>query len=145
MKFSSLLIHLFSTVLFLSCSSSKINSTSDTVNYRKFAENKYEGKVAYVLNENNNLVICINEPYKDLKPSQPQLNYFVYDLIQEKILYEDRLIGGSVKWYSDTFIEVYSMPGIIRQDEVLEDFIVLVNVKTGESFKKNEYLKRSNK
>jgi len=48
------------------------------------------------------------------------VQFFVYDLKNEKVLFEDSLANGSVKWLNDYQIQVSTVPGIVTEDEEVD-------------------------
>ena len=93
------------------------NSADSVDHYKKLAVDKYTDNITYRRNLTHIYVIC----YKQSRPTSqnpfPPLQFFVYDLKNEKILFEDSLAKASIKWLNDYQIQVSTIPGIVTGDE----------------------------
>jgi hypothetical protein len=65
------------------------------------------------------------------------LKYVIINIGEEKVEKEGVLPQGSIKWISDYEIEIYSPPGISKnQTETADDYKFIYNVKTGKTTNK---------
>lgn len=114
-------------------SSSKKTSAASAAagQYKIAATEKYGEGVEYYFNESKTHVLCLKQAKVKLSPAMPQnpLRFFVYDLNAEKIIYEDSLEDGSVRWINDSQLQISLIPGIVSGDEDPEDFTYLYDVK----------------
>ena len=85
--------------------------------YQSIAVAKYQGNVQYLFNQNRSQVICFkfSKP-TGLKP-HPELDFFIYDLNKENILFEDSLMNARVSWINNSQVQVEFIPEIISEDE----------------------------
>lgn len=74
---------------------------------------------------------------KDEKKNQPHtfLNYFIYNVNKNEIVYEEKIYDAEIKWLDDQNIEIRINPEIISSDEDVTVFIL--NVLTKEKQKTN--------
>ena len=84
--------------------------------YRTIAEKRYVGEVNYIFNESNTFVIC-QKRYKTNQADISPLDFFVFDLKNEKIAFEESEVKGEVCWLNDHQIKVSLVPGIVTGDE----------------------------
>ena len=119
LKLSVLILQLTIVFTLASCASAKKDSNSvDSVEkYRKLAVDKYKDNITYRVNLTHSYVLC----YKQSRPTSqnpfPPVQFFVYDLKNEKVLFEDSLANASIKWLNDYQIQVSTIPGIVTGDE----------------------------
>jgi len=105
----------------ISCSGTHEESNSHTSveTYRSIAGAKYQGNVQYLFNESRSQVICLQSSKPTgLKP-HPELDFFIYDISKENILFEDSLINGKVGWINNSQVQVEFIPETISGDEDL--------------------------
>lgn len=102
-----------------------------TENYKTLASKKYGEGVDCTFNESKTHVLCLKQEKVKLSPAIPQnpLRFFVYDLQNEKIVYEDSIEDGSVLWISNSELQIMIIPGIVSGDENPEDFTYIYDVK----------------
>ena len=129
-------IHLFLIVALLllpACASSSRPPASARAaeNYKNLALAKYGEGVEFIFNESETHVLCLKQNKVKLSPALPQdpLRFFVYDLQNEKIVYEDSIEDGSVNWISNSELQISIIPGIVSGDENPEDFTYIYDVK----------------
>jgi hypothetical protein len=130
------------TILVLNACS-KSNQPNSSVNYEDLARQKYGMAEDYTCIENasKKLVLCkhmISDPDISLK----SWDYFVYEVENEKIIFENTVDKGNVKWYSETEIEISKTPGTMTSDETMQDYAWIINILDGKKIKKSEYLKK---
>ncbi len=85
--------------------------------YRILAKQRYESNIHYDFNPAKTVVLCIKQAKSSAKHVYPPLAFFVYDLKNSKILFEDALRNGEVKWVNNNQIAVHTIPGIVQVDE----------------------------
>jgi len=119
LKLSVLILQLTIVFALASCAPAKTDSKSvaSVDNYRKLAVDKYKDNITYRVNLTHSYVLC----HKQSRPTSlnpfPPVQFFVYDLKQERVLFEDSLANGSLKWLNDFQIQVSTIPGIVTGDE----------------------------
>ena len=107
----------FSLLIVYSCVSSEDKSTEGERMYEKSAIEKYGDNIKYLFNAAHTYVLCIKQAQAGTEQPFPPLKFFVYDLDSEKIVYEESLANGSVKWRNDYQLEITIIPGIIKGNE----------------------------
>lgn len=106
--------------------SSKIKDSNDTKTenietvdeYVKLAKERFNDNYSIQMNSDKSYVLCFTKSL-DGKEQAP-LKYFLYDLNNEKIIFEDAVGPGSVQWINDYQIQVSVIPGIIKGEENFE-------------------------
>lgn len=119
-----LLLFVFSALL--SCSKNTHTETADDARnnptpatqhmetYKTVAADKYQNNVRYSLNDEKTHVICTSVT----KSAQMKITrFFIFDIANEKVLFEDSVINGSVDWLDATQVQIQSQPGIVKGDE----------------------------
>ena len=64
------------------------------------------------------------------------INFFIYDLVNNKITYESNISKGSVSWKSGYEIRLEEIPGTIQKNMTSTNVYIL-NVKTNSKIKLN--------
>ncbi len=138
-----LLFILFVTIA--SCSSvekdAKANKsdTNRIEGLEKLAKEKYKNNFELVYNKNKDFVLCINKSKSNI-PSPESINYFIYDLVNNKITYEGNIPKGSINWISDYEIRLKEIPGIVQRNGPVVNIYIL-NVETNLKTKLNSEVK----
>ena len=135
------------TFAFLSCASSKNRSGTaqdqDQAMYRQLAEEKYQGKIKYKPNPDGFYMLCINDTKGTAQKPQNQLQFFIYDLKNEKLTFELKVGSGYVKWLGNKHVEVFRTPGVMRKDQSRDDFTTVYDVISGKGIPKKEFLDKN--
>ena len=85
--------------------------------YKKIADQKYKNDVDYRFNSLKTHVLCVKKSKPTEKHPFPSLAFFLYDLKENKILFEESSTRGHVKWFNDHQIQISLIPGIVTGDE----------------------------
>jgi len=138
---SGIFTFLIAVLVLSACS--KSNQPASSVDYQDLARQKYGMDEDYTCIENtsNKLVLCKHQKGSSDDPIK-SWDYFVYEVENEKILFENIVDKGNVKWYSETEIEISKTPGTMTSDETMQDYAWIINVLDGKKIKKSEYLKK---
>jgi len=62
------------------------------------------------------------------KPTEQVIKFVIIERVDQKLVLEKSFRPGYVKWIGDTFIEILDAPGVIRENENLEDYKRIINV-----------------
>ena len=129
----------------MSCNSSKnvasASATQDMKNtYLTVAQEKFGEDVEFAENQDSTYVLCVHDHKGTVKQPRNSVQYMIYNLADNKVVHEETVGSGYVKWYSDYQIEIFRTPGIMRDDQTRDDFITIYNVKTGESVSKRSLM-----
>jgi hypothetical protein len=83
----------------------------------QLAEQRYGTDVEYLPNEGKSFVICLNRPkVPPGNPLQP-LRFFVFDMENAAIVFQDSLENADINWLDNTRFAVRIIPGIITEGE----------------------------
>lgn len=112
---------LLSALLTLSfeCSSSEETSekTVTIEKYTELAKDKFGDNFATQMNSDKTYVLCSNVP-KSIRDNGPTaVSYFIYDLKNDKIVFEESIPDGNVSWLNEHQIKVTIIPGIVKGDD----------------------------
>ncbi|OGU36901.1 MAG: hypothetical protein A2068_01000 [Ignavibacteria bacterium GWB2_35_6b] len=82
----------------------------------KFAEN-------YIMefNPSKSYMLCFKKENKHKDQAPAPLTYFIYDINNDSVLFEESIGAGRVKWLNDYQVEISLIPGIVKGDEKQED------------------------
>ena len=130
-------------ILILSLGSCSRNvQTSGTEKYQQTATDKFgDGQFDCSENQDMTFALCkhqLNTPGSTIQSWE----YFVFDKKNEKVTVSETIDKGSVKWVSNSEIQVSKIPGTMTVDQTMDDYTWIVNVVTGERTKKSEYKKQ---
>ncbi len=120
MKTLRIFIPLFA-ILFFNCSTSKINNS----NYEQLentAKDKFNKDYNISYNEDKTYAICVKQVKITPSLPSPPLNFFIYDIKNEKILYQSNLANGRVAWKNNEQVEIETIPGIVTGFEPPDTF-----------------------
>jgi len=101
------------------CSSSETSQKlmNNIPAYKEIAEGKYNNQYNTVFNTDSTyLFVCASQKNVD-KVLPPPLRFFVYDNKNEKVIFEDNLTNGKIKWINNRQIQVSTMPEIVSGKE----------------------------
>lgn len=133
----------FAMLIFaFACASNKpTQDDSKTMNYQNLAKEKLqgEGRLSYEKNQDSSFVLCKKELEGTVMQPRNSVQYFIYNLNEEKIVYEGSISGGHVKWYDTNHVEIFQMQGNPPSEFTQDDMTYLYNVKTGKSTRKSEF------
>ena len=85
--------------------------------YAELAKDKFGDNFSIQMNSDKTFVLCSNVP-KSIKDNEPTaVSYFIYDLKNEKIVFEESIPDGNVSWLNEHQIKVTIIPGIVKRDD----------------------------
>ncbi len=110
----------FATCLLLLISGCKSNQNLFQVNgsdskqiYQHIAHKKYGEHVEFIPNANWTYMLCQKEK-SDHQPIPNQvLEFFVYDIKNQEIIYENKMANVKVDWYNNTQLMITNQRGYI--------------------------------
>ncbi|WP_338763196.1 hypothetical protein WAF17_19140 [Bernardetia sp. ABR2-2B] len=162
MKNLILLLFIFS---FLGCANTKNNnskknattkeSTTDTstkqdnpMKYKELAQQKFQTtgkakqKLEYIENENKTFVLCKSTTLGTVMQPRDFIQYAVYNMKTNELVYEGSVDGGSVSWYDNQRLEIYQQEGIPIQGMTREDMIQIYDIVEKTQKRKSEVEKK---
>ncbi len=101
------------------CSTNKTSKviTDNTAAYKKIAGQKFSKGFNTVFNSDSSYLFVCASPKKSDKILPPPLKFFVYDNKNEKIIFEDNLTNGKIRWINNHQLQVSTTPEIISGKE----------------------------
>ncbi|MFW5760559.1 MAG: hypothetical protein ACOCXH_06235 [Cyclobacteriaceae bacterium] len=87
------------------------------------------------LNETQKYVL--HQTFEQPTPENPypRVSFYVYDLKNDKIVYQDNISRGKVSWHSCQLIKIWKVPGIVKHDQEPSDNYVYIDVSSGQKVK----------
>jgi hypothetical protein len=85
--------------------------------YKKIAAEKYNKNYERVFNSDSTYLIVYFSSKSVTKEIPFPLRFFVYDNKKDKVIFEDNLTNGNVKWLNDHQVQVSTIPEIISGKE----------------------------
>ncbi|GAB5524476.1 MAG: hypothetical protein Roseis2KO_23480 [Roseivirga sp.] len=129
---------LLSMCFLASCSvTKKTQAVSESTAYLTLAKEKLGDNVKFDFNEDRSYVLCQSEILP--KAKSKSFSFFVYNMKDEKIVLEQNVSAGFVQWLSTMEIEVFTTPGVMRNDQSRDDFTQVYHVATGKSTPKTDW------
>lgn len=117
MFIKNFLVLLFILFLLFGCVQTNRLSQPETFNskktYQQIAQKKFGDKVDFKLNSDGSYALCkkiIPEP--KLNPNQP-IEFFVYDIKKEEIIYENKIANAKISWHNNTQLLITKQKGYI--------------------------------
>ena len=136
MKIRVVLLILYFIVSCKSVETDKKENQLEALNTEKLtliATEKYEKNFTLEYNSNKDFALCIHKNKSNI-PGPESINFFVYDLINNKITYENNISKGSVSWQSEYEIKLEEIPGTIQKNMTSTNVYIL-NIKTNSKTK----------
>ena len=119
---------LFSMLSFFGCSPKNTGSSSvdAMAAAEKLAQEKIGGEFDCQTNESETYLLCKSRV--DAVNPQGAVIFFIYNLTDQQVVYEDKFPKGSVEWATDSRIKIQETPGLLKKDESLEDYAYMYDV-----------------
>ena len=114
------------------CSSGTISSQkNNTPVYKSIAASEFGSNYKVIFNSDSTYLIVTSSSNKTTTGLNSPLNFFVFNLSENKIVFEENLPNGNIKWIDDRQIKVSTEPEIIsgREDKNLTDYTYDVILK----------------
>jgi hypothetical protein len=124
----SCLIGILSFLTACNSANTDIQKSGDPKNYETIAAEKYGDNIEYIFNSPKTHVICLKRNKPSPQIPQNQISFFIYDLKNGEIIFEESSIDAEVRWKSEDQVEVRITPGIVSGEETAEDFIYVYDV-----------------
>jgi hypothetical protein len=94
----------------------KKDEKSASESYKTLAISKYQVDIEYIFNDIKTLVVCARSQKLTNEKPQHSLKFFVYDVGNDKVLFEESLADGEVVWKNDHQILVTRRMGTAQKD-----------------------------
>ncbi|RXQ92194.1 hypothetical protein EO244_11635 [Ancylomarina salipaludis] len=117
MNFKDLLFTMCLLLLMSGCGPNKqlaqVATSSSKQMYQLIAHKKYGENAECFLNPNLSYVLCQKRnPDTQLIPNQ-LIEFFVYDIQKQKIIYEDKIANAEITWHNNTQLLITNQRGYI--------------------------------
>lgn len=80
-------------------------------------------------NSGTYILFIENQGNNTIKTTQ---SFIVVRASDNKIVYRSKFLPGYVKWHSETRIEIFNEPGIVKENETEQNYIKIIDVGTPE-------------
>lgn len=130
---------IFLISLITACTKQGTTTSSDSMeNYKKLAYESLEVEpVEFHENSKSDFVLATFYKNESKVTDAGTLNYVIINIGEEKVVKKGMLPQGKINWISDYEVEIYSPPGIPKdQTETADDYKIIYNVKTGKTSNK---------
>ncbi|MFA9372244.1 MAG: hypothetical protein ACERIH_11095 [Labilibaculum antarcticum] len=116
--FKTNLVQLFVLFFLFGCASttsiSKGDVNSQKKTYQQIAEKKFGEKVEYKLNPNKTYALCQKMTLDLLQNPNQLIEFFIYDIQKEEIIYEDKIANAKISWHNNTQLLIIKQKGYIK-------------------------------
>ena len=118
-SFRTVLVPVSLFILINACSSKEASGEllQNKPTYKKIAEEKFNKDYMVIFNNDSTYLIVYFFPKNVTKRLNPPLIFFVYDTNNKKVIFQDNLTNGEVKWKNNRQIEVSTIPEIVTGDD----------------------------
>ncbi len=132
-------LFLFLGLLLIACASTNGSHMQPPAaeTYKSVAEKELGKAVKYSFNQDSSYVLCVSGDKPTALNPQPRTRFMVYNLITNKVVYEDNLSDGHVEWKNAHQLAVSYTPEIIRGDEGSSTTGYIYDLQTGKKVVKN--------
>jgi hypothetical protein len=139
----NLLIFSFLILLFNSCKTNNIASSKELKEnnvIKEFSENYFNknDSVKIIPNESGNLILYTSKNNVSIQNQQYKIKFFIYNKIENKIIYKGEYNNTQIKWYSEDVLFLSQQLGFedIKTGQSTKN--ILINVKTNQTKKYNK-------
>jgi hypothetical protein len=84
-----------------------------TVDYQSMAKEKYGKDIRFLYNTLGTAVVCMHSDISTAPNPIPYLNFFIFDVKNNKVLHEAEIPGGSIRWIDNYRVEIKSKPEVM--------------------------------
>lgn len=124
-------------LIFVSCTSTENNidknQNIEKININKIASEKFGDNYSLDYNSSKDFVICINKTKSKVAGNIP-IEYFIYDLVDGRLIETKVIPLGNVSWQSNFEVKVEIHSGMIQKNNQNSSGYIL-NVKTNSKTK----------
>ena len=100
-----------------SVSSQEKNDLNYAAKYETIAIERYKERIEYIFNESKTHVLCMKTSKPTTKMPKSTVSFFVFDLNSEKIVFEDAIADGSLRWINDRQLEIVQKTGTVSKKD----------------------------
>lgn len=77
----------------------------------------------------------VQEKFSVVQDGEYTSSFLIIRMSDNKIIKEGKVVHGYIKWINDDIIEIFEMPGVIKDDQEEDDFKKRINIR---GFQKNK-------
>ncbi len=100
-----------------SASSQDMKDSASVAKYETIAIERYKDRIEYVFNESKVFVLCIHSNKPTAKMPESIVSFFVYDLKMNRVILEESIRDGSVRWIDEQRIEIVQKTGTVSKED----------------------------
>lgn len=123
-------------------SSSKKDSVLKNATLTKLGTQKFGTAAQYLESPAKSYVLCYKEKKGTPRNPQNRIEYFVFQVSTNAIVYTNYVEGGQVNWFSDYQLAILTIPGMMPATKTKDDFTVIYNLKDKTRIKKSSLIKK---
>lgn len=97
-------------------------------NVQKLAAEKFDSGYKLIKNNSSSFILCLKSKEKQNQP-HTSVEYFVYDLDKEEIIFSETLLDAEVGWFDDHNLEIKINPETISDDNDVTMYLLNVITK----------------
>jgi hypothetical protein len=113
----------------INCSASHKTFTEQEVILKKLSIEKYGTTFHLMYNTEKSYSVVVKQEKTTAQNPNPVLQFFVFDMGKEIIVFEDNVVGGRTSWKNNDQIEVVFTPGMISTEDNNKIYGYIYNVK----------------
>lgn len=102
--------------------------TKQGLNYKKIVNQRYNADFEFLPNKEKDFILCVNQKKADNLNPFPTLQFCIFSIADQDIIYEQILKNGKVEWIDDYKIKITNIPTQIKKDKNPENTRI-INVK----------------
>lgn len=137
---------LFITFLLLTgCFVTQKTFSEQDVNLKKLSVEKFGASFHILYNNKRSFALVLKQEKSSVQNPKPVLQFFIYEMKKDKIIFEESVPAGKIKWKTNNQIEVIVTPETISTEDnnKLYGYIYDVDLRTktelnSQSIKQNQ-------
>lgn len=119
----------FISFVITTCTSSHSTKTfQNESDYRTLATSKFQGQFDVLFNSDSTYVLCSHSSKPTALNPKKSVSFFIYSLSEKKIVYEESIADGSVRWTSHNEVEILSKTGHMTSENESGVHLFIFNV-----------------
>ncbi len=123
---------LFITFLLLAgCLVTQKTFSEQDINLKKLSVEKFDASFHIPYNNKKSFALVVKQEKSTAKNPNPVLRFFVYEMGKGKIILEESLAAGKIKWKTNNQIEVIITPEMISTEDNNKLYGYIYNVDLG--------------
>ncbi len=108
---------LFFTLLLINCAGTDNAFNKQESVLKKLSLEKFGTSFRLIYNSDKSYSIVVKQEKSTAKNPNPLLQFFIYDMGKDKIIFKESFSGGKIKWRSNRQFEVTITPEMISTED----------------------------